>query len=161
MIKVTISISSCGAQHSRAHSHAQSLRFTTIQVLNGSEALISLIMVKNGSVSSASVQLTSSSSLQHQVRPQSVKSRSALDFKGACQDIRVNLSRPHVVQVKSVSDNVASALLEIIISLSLHHLSKIRVFSQRLIRLSSFHSLSGILGSPLLSLSSSRVILVF
>ena len=120
-------------------------------------------MVKNGSVSSASVQLTSSSSLQHQVRPQSVKSRSALDFKGACQDIRVNSPRPHVAQVKRVSVSEGSQHTQKSDHYlpSLHHLSRFRDFSQRLIRLSSFHSLSGILGSPLLSLSSSRVILLF
>ena len=87
VIRDISSVSICGAQQSRVHRSTQSLRFTTVQVLNGSQALISLIMIKNGSVSSASEQLTSSSLLQHQVRPQSMKSRSALDFKGACQDI--------------------------------------------------------------------------
>ena len=49
------------------------------------------------------------------------------------------------------------------ISLSHRHwiISQNRDFSQRLIRLSYFHSLSGILGSPLLSLSSSRFISLF
>ena len=72
-------------------------------------------MVKNGSVSSASVQLTSSSLLQHQVRPQSVKSRSALDFKGACQDQRIMW--PHVAQVKRCA-SVSRALHSVFRSLS-------------------------------------------
>ena len=39
VISFTVSISICGAQQSRAHSHAQSLRFTTAQVLNGSSGI--------------------------------------------------------------------------------------------------------------------------
>ena len=46
---------------------------------------------------------------------------------------------------------------QIIISPSLHHLSK-SDFAHHLIWVSSFHSLSGFLGSPLLSLSSSRFV---
>ena len=93
MIKVTISVSICGVQQSRAHRSAQSLRFTTVQVLNGSQALISLIMVKNGSVSSASVQLTSSSSLSSL---SSEANSGEITFigvlKGACQDQSINVA---------------------------------------------------------------------
>ena len=39
VISFTVSISICGAQQSRAHSHAQSLRFTTVQVLNRSSGI--------------------------------------------------------------------------------------------------------------------------
>ena len=39
MIRFTVSISICGAQQSRAHSHAQSLRFTTVQVLKDSSGI--------------------------------------------------------------------------------------------------------------------------
>ena len=60
----------------------------------------------------------------------------------------------------SVTSGLCTYSEVIIISSSLLHLQKLD-FSQHLIRLSSFHSLSGILGSPLLSLSSSRVILIF
>ena len=117
-------------------------------------------MIKNGSVSSASVQLTSSSLLQRQVRPSdeiiaSMVSRERVKVNGS-HGLTWLKSKGHSVskgshahsEVRSLSTVIASPL-------------KIRVFSQRLIRLSSFHSLSGILGSPLLSLSSSRVILIF
>ena len=39
MIRFTVSISICGAQQSRAHNHAQSLRFTTVQVLKDSSGI--------------------------------------------------------------------------------------------------------------------------
>ena len=68
--------------------------------------------------------------------------------RGSSQKASVSKGSHAHSEVRSLSTVIASPL-------------KIRVFTQRLIRLSSFHSLSGILGSPLLSLSSSRVILIF
>ena len=63
VISISLRISSCGAQQSRAHSHAHSLRFTTDQVLKESvRHWSSFIVIKYGSEhrqhhSSASVQL--------------------------------------------------------------------------------------------------------
>ena len=72
-----------------------------------------------------------------------------------------NHTWPHVAQVKRISGNGQEHTQNSDHYLpSLHHLSK-SDFSQHLIWLSSFHSLSGILGSPLLSLSSSRTISIF
>ena len=118
-------------------------------------------MVKYGSVSSASVQLTSAHCQAHhcQVRPVKMRSHSSSDLKGACQDSSTHVASRGSSQKESVSKGHAPQI-EIIISSTLHHLQKLD-FTHHLIWVSSFHSLSGISGSPLLSLSSSRAILIF
>ena len=82
-------------------------------------------MVKNGSVSAASVQLTSAHCQAHhcQVRPIKVRSPSLGVLKGACQT--QTSTWPHVAQVKRISGNGQEhSQSKIIISSSLHHLSK-------------------------------------
>ena len=76
-------------------------------------------MVKYGSVSSASVQLTSAHCQAHhcQVRPVKMRSHSSSDLKGACQDHK--LTWPHVAQVAQVKRSIqcqrSRALSEVII----------------------------------------------
>ena len=80
---------------------------------------------------------------------------------GFCQDQRITW--PHMAQVKRQQCQRAHAHAQKSDHYlpSLHHLSK-SDFSKRLIRLSSFHSLPWIcVSTPLLSLSSSRIILTF
>ena len=69
--------------------------------------------------------LSSSSPHHCQVRPQSEITIHGA-FKGACQESRVTLSRPHVAQVKRLSGSGLQHSLrtQIIISSTLHHLSK-------------------------------------
>ena len=152
MISISISISSCGAQQSRTHSHAHSLRFTTVKCSRTHQALINLNMVKNGSESSASEQLI----VKIIVRSPSWCSQ------GSVSRIKDHLDMAsHGSSQKGQCQRAHSTLrTQIIIPPSLHHLSK-SDSTHHLIWVSSFHSLSGILGSPLLSLSSSRFISIF
>ena len=120
-------------------------------------------MVKYGSVSSASVQLTSSHCQAHhcQVRPVKVRSPSLGALKGACQSQRITCGLTWLKSKEHSVSEVTSTLRTQIIIYRHCIISQKSDFSQHLIRLSSFHSLSGFLGSPLLSLSSSRVISIF
>ena len=119
--------------------------------------MISLNMIKNGSVSSASVQLTSSSLLQHQVRPQGKVRSPSRCSQGSVSKIRNHVPSRGSSQKGQCQRAHSTLRSQIIIASTLHHLQKFD-FTHLLIWVSSFHSLSGILGSPLLSLSSSRFI---
>ena len=77
------------------------------------------------------------------IHHKAVKVRDHMASRGSSQKVSVSQGFEHA----QYSDHYLP---------SLHHLSK-SDFTHHLIWVSSFHSLSGILGSPLLSLSSSRV----
>ena len=126
VISITISISNCGAQQSRAHSHAHSLRFTTVKCSRNHQALISLNMVKNGSDSSASeqliVKLIASSFVKRGLR---VRSPSWCS-QGSVSRIRSHLMASRGSSQKRQWHQGSAHSEEIIISLTLHHFSKLR-----------------------------------
>ena len=81
-------------------------------------------------------------------------------LKGACQESRIMLSRPDVAQVKRISGNGQEhSQSQIIISPSPYHRSK-SDFRHHLIPPVLISLLLRVLGSPLLSLSSSRFVLL-
>ena len=118
-------------------------------------------MVKNGSVSSASGQLTSSSSLSSlSSEANSGEITITRCSQGSVSNSDINMASRGSSQKVSVSQGSEHAQYSDHYPPSLHHLQKLD-FTHHLIWVSSFHSLSGILGSPLLSLSSSRAISIF
>ena len=128
------------------------------------QALISLIVVKNSSESSASGQLIVKliSSLHHcKVRPQrEISIQLSQGSVSRIKDQCVTASRGSSQKVFSVRGPCTHSEFR---SLSHRHciISQNQISGTIWFCLSSFHSLSRILGSPLLSLSSSRFTLVF
>ena len=125
MINFTVSISICEAQQSRAHSHAHSLRFTTVQVLKESSGIdqpqCGQEWFSEFSVSATHIKLIASASSEaNQVR-------SAFShLKGACQSSDINNG---LTWLKSKGVSVKGPCTcseDIIISPSLDHLSKSR-----------------------------------